>query len=1369
MALPSPAAIYYVSPAGNDANNGTSLTLAKRTIQAAINIAAGGDTVLVADGTYGPISVYGAIAVRSINGPKSTTINGNRLSRCVYLVNGAVLDGFTVANGYSSWGGGIYAIYSTVTHCEISGNQAYYYGGGIDAYYSTVADCTISGNSASWGGGGLYPYGSTVANCTISGNSAYYCGGAIAYSSVITNCTFTKNTASEFGGGMYAQQCLVTDCIARDNLSYNRGGGIFSWGSTLQNCTIISNTAYTDGGGLFLADSDKVKGCTIRRNVAYLNGGGALVQWSTMENCLIEENESYGSTWTTTYFDCGGGVYVMAGGRVRNCAINRNVAYWDGGGAFLWGGALENCTLEGNSARSFGGGISIVSGTARNCLISGNAAVDMGGGVWAMGGAVENCTIVRNTVASGEGDSGVGGGVFVQGGTIRNCIAYYNQDTDVVGPVSYSCFAASTGGVGNISSVPQFVANGTGSGAAHVMGNYRLQSASPCINLGLNQSWMTAAVDLDSRPRLLNSKVDMGAYETLSTNSYLRRDPATLFNQCDYGSNAPGQTIRVWNDGMGTMAYTLSANVNWLALSPAGGTSAGETDLVSVNYLTAGLLPGSYAGTIIITAAGALNSPQVVTVNLVVNKLCQTITFPAIPDQIVTSRVGLVATASSGLPVSFAVVSGPGTITGNTNLTFPAAGTVKVVASQAGNAIWKAAPSVMNTVIVRVLPPGVLQFAVTSVESDEGGGSVTLTVTRTGGSYGPAHVEYLTADGTAQAGLDYASVQGMLYWADGDTSSKTITVPITDDIIDENNETFTVLLKNACGASLGPLNPATVTIIDNEATMLPGTIQFAASAYSVNENGVTVTLTVTRTGGSDGPATVAFATADGTALAEQDYTSQSGTLSWADGDASSKTITVSITDDVIDESDETFTATLSNVTGAGLGSPSSATVTIVDNDIPPDPEHLADLEVSDLKFVPVNLWAGDHPAMISFELKNDGPENIGYADAQLLVAFYLSVNQTFGDGDDVAIGTKTEALTLASGGQTTIRYPGRAHNEDVTIPDMISGDYYVFVNVSLVSSSGLTDPDGATAMRDGPINVRIHPSDDGDDDGEDNGNGNNGNKARGVVNDYDGDEQTDMMSYDEPSGEWTVRFSESEESVRFVFGGPGYETVSGDYDGDGLTDPAIHLRQGSAWQIMLSGQGYQTVVFDLGGSSATRGAVGDYAGKGRAQPGLYEEMSGRWYVLLSALGDQNTEIASAVFGGNGYLPVAGDYDGDGKVDPAVYGEATGDWQVMLSSQGYGVVTAVFGGPGYAPVVGDYDGDGKADPMLFDQVTKTWQGLMSGNGYALKQFSSGAGTPVAGDFDGDGIADPTVLDSTGNWSFLSSASSHLRAGPYSLQP
>src|SRR5262249_47529440 len=112
----------------------------------------------------------------------------------------------------------------------------------------------------------------------------------------------------------------------------------------------------------------------------------------------------------------------------------------------------------------------------------------------------------------------------------------------------------------------------------------------------------------------------------------------------------------------------------------------------------------------------------------------------------------------------------------------------------------------------------------------------------------------------------------------------------------------------------------------------PGTLKLSSSNYSVNEGGGSATITVTRTGGSDGPVSVNYATSNGTATAGSDYTATSGTLNFAAGETS-KTFTVPITNDTTVEGDETLNVTLSNPTGgATLGSPATATLTIVDDD-----------------------------------------------------------------------------------------------------------------------------------------------------------------------------------------------------------------------------------------------------------------------------------------------------------------------------------------------------------------------------------------------------------------------------------------------------
>src|SRR5262249_42476891 len=107
---------------------------------------------------------------------------------------------------------------------------------------------------------------------------------------------------------------------------------------------------------------------------------------------------------------------------------------------------------------------------------------------------------------------------------------------------------------------------------------------------------------------------------------------------------------------------------------------------------------------------------------------------------------------------------------------------------------------------------------------------------------------------------------------------------------------------------------------------------FSTPAYTVNEPQGTATITVTRTGGSNVPVSVHYATSDGTATAGSDYTATSGTLNFAIGETS-KTFTVPIIDDTLVENPETVNLTLSSPTGgATLGGQATATLTINSDD-----------------------------------------------------------------------------------------------------------------------------------------------------------------------------------------------------------------------------------------------------------------------------------------------------------------------------------------------------------------------------------------------------------------------------------------------------
>jgi HJR/Mrr/RecB family endonuclease len=153
------------------------------------------------------------------------------------------------------------------------------------------------------------------------------------------------------------------------------------------------------------------------------------------------------------------------------------------------------------------------------------------------------------------------------------------------------------------------------------------------------------------------------------------------------------------------------------------------------------------------------------------------------------------------------------------------------------------------------------------------------------------------------------------------------------------------LLSSACGGGSGGSGGHS-----SPAVPLPGSLQFQAGSFVVDENAGTASVTITRTGGSDGAVSVSVASSNGSATATQDYSAVSTTVNFAAGNAV-KTISVPITDDATAELDESLTLTLSAPTGgAALGATTAATLTIRDDDPPPAPAAAIGATVKQLVF-----------------------------------------------------------------------------------------------------------------------------------------------------------------------------------------------------------------------------------------------------------------------------------------------------------------------------------------------------------------------------------------------------------------------------------
>ena len=205
---------------------------------------------------------------------------------------------------------------------------------------------------------------------------------------------------------------------------------------------------------------------------------------------------------------------------------------------------------------------------------------------------------------------------------------------------------------------------------------------------------------------------------------------------------------------------------------------------------------------------------------------------------------------------------------------------------------------------------------------------MTFTVTLSAATSQAVTVDFATANGTATAGSDYTAMSGTLTIPAAATS-RTISVPIIPDTLDEANETFAVNLSGAVNATIAD-GQGIGTISDNDALPILTINDLVIGEGTGGTANAVFTVTLSPVSGR--AVTVNYATANGSPAASSgsDYVAKSGTLTFAAGETT-KTVSVVVNGDATDEVDETFYVNLSNVGSATIGD-SRGIATITDDD-----------------------------------------------------------------------------------------------------------------------------------------------------------------------------------------------------------------------------------------------------------------------------------------------------------------------------------------------------------------------------------------------------------------------------------------------------
>jgi hypothetical protein len=340
-----------------------------------------------------------------------------------------------------------------------------------------------------------------------------------------------------------------------------------------------------------------------------------------------------------------------------------------------------------------------------------------------------------------------------------------------------------------------------------------------------------------------------------------------------------------------------------------------------------------------------------------------------------------------------------------------------------------------------------IAFSASTYSIAQGGGTATMTVTRTGSATNAVSVDYATADGTAIAGTDYTAANGTLSWGQNDSASKSISIPVSSASAFSGEKAFTIVLNNPSTAALiGSPGSATVTI-SGAAAATVGTLVLSDATYTISQSAQSATISVNRTAGAVGATSVAYQTTNGTAVAGTDYTAASGTLKWADGDSAAKSFQVAVSNSKPFSGNKAFSVAISGATGGAMtGDPQSSTVTIVGD---------ASAAVGNLQLSSSTYTVGQASSTVSIVVNRAGGSN-GAASVA-----YSTSNGTAAGGIDFTATSGT--LKWASGDATS-----KTFTVPISNASPYTGSRSFTVNLSTPSAGAtISSPGSATVTING--------------------------------------------------------------------------------------------------------------------------------------------------------------------------------------------------------------------------------------------------------------------------------------------------------------